>query len=191
VKHNKAIEMMSYPPLRSGYATPHRVRNWLYKMTRKYSPLYLLLLLICAGANAEDEARCIGSDLVEIDGMLPGMNEASLEAQKAFLQKESIGGEDDGGGYTGQHFTFSNYQVITVRGIIDSIHITSPSIIWAHGIHLGTDRDSIDRVLGFAEVFRGDYDSQYLVCSDIGDTYAVLRYEKNELTGIEVVIERP
>jgi hypothetical protein len=161
------------------------------KMTRKVSPLCFLLLLLCAGANAEDEARCIRQNLVEVDGLLPGMDEVMLESQKAYLEKKSIGGEDDGGNYTGYKFIFRNYQVITVRGTIDSINIASPDLLWAHGIHLGTDRDSVDRALSFAEVFRGDDNSQYLVCSDIGDTYAVLRYDKNELASIEVVIERP
>lgn len=160
-------------------------------MTRNYSLLSLLLLLICVGAYAEEQARCIGSQLVEVDGMLPGQSGALLESQRAFLEKESVGGEDDGGGYIGQKFTFRKYQVVTVRGFIDSIRITSPSLLWAHGIRLSADRASIDRALGFAEVFRGDNDSQYLVCSDIGDTYAVLKYEKNKLTDIEVVIERP
>ena len=152
---------------------------------------FFILLLLCAGAIAEDESRCIRRYLVEIDGLLPGMNEVVLEFQKGYLGKESIGGEDDGGSYTGYKYIFSNYQVITVRGIIDSIHITSPDLLWIHGIHLGTDRDSIDRALKFAEVYRGNNDSQYLVCSDIGDIYAVLQYGKNELASIEVVIERP
>lgn len=160
-------------------------------MIQKYSSPYWFILLICTGANVQADARCIGADLVETDGMLPGMNAAALESQKAFLKKELISGEDDGGSYTGQKFTFSNYQITTVRGTTDSIRITSPALSWAYGIRLGTDRDSIDRALGFAEVFRGDDNSQYSVCPDIGDTYAVLQYEKDELTSIEVVTERP
>jgi len=150
-------------------------------MTRKYPLPCLLLLLLCAGANAENEARCIRRNLVEVNGLLPGMDEVVLESRNGYLGQEPIRGEDDGGNYTGYKYSFSSYQVVTARGTIDSIYIASTDVLWAHGIRVGSDRDSIDRAPGFAEAFRGDSDSQYLVCSDIGDTYAVLRYENNVL----------
>lgn len=170
---------------------PSAATQGLRYMARKFSPVYLLLLLLCAAANAKDDARCVRQHFVEIDGLLPGLHETVLKSQKVFLGKESIAGEDDGGSYTGHKFIFSNYQVVTVRGTIDSIHITSPELLWAHGIHLGSDRDSIDGSLSFAEVFRGHNNSQYSVCSDVGDIYAVLQYEESKLESIEVVIERP
>jgi hypothetical protein len=53
------------------------------------------------------------------------------------------------------------------------------------------DRGQVENALGYARIYNDDETSQYLVCSDIGDVYAVLNYNFNQLESIEVLVERP
>lgn len=160
-------------------------------MTLKRFTLWLFLLLLFNGASVATEVRCLSQDIASIQGLIPGMSEKEIASAEAYLSVESVTGEDDGGGYIGQKYIFKSFELIVVRGLIDSLRITSPSLIWAGGIKLLMNRDSVEQLLGYAQVFKGENSSQYLVCSSVGDVYAVLDFENNLLQNIEIALDRP
>ena len=142
------------------------------------------------GLAYADEIQCINQDIASIQGLEPGLKAiGNLPAN--FQSVESVSGEDDGGRYSGKKYKYEHFEVITVRGEIDSIRISSPHILWIEKIRIGMDRRQVENTLGYARVYIDDDTSQYLVCSDAGDVYAVLNYKLKQLESIEVLAERP
>lgn len=151
----------------------------------------ILLFLITSSSNIyAGEVICLDRDLAKVQGLSPGEN-ANEYILNNHLSEESVSGEDDGGFYKGKKYIFKDYEVTDVRGQIDSIRITSPHIIWAGRIKLGMERAKLENILSPYRVYKGDESSQYLVCSDMGDVYAILYFDRKHLTSIEISIERP
>lgn len=159
-------------------------------MARLRFSFILLSLTVISGICHATEVRCIDSELAEIRGLSPGTKPGE-ETLKNYLSVESISGEDDGGGYRGKKYIYNDYEVTVVRGKIDSISITSPNIPWVGRIRLGADRSDTERWLAPYRVYNDDKSSQYLVCSNYEDVYAILYYEQERLVRIEVLIDRP
>ena len=154
------------------------------------SVLLFVSLIELNGMIHADNVRCLKEDLASIHGLMPGMK-ASVGLPLNYLSVDAISGEDDGGYYTGQKYKYDKFEIITVRGYIDSIRITSPLISWAGTITIGMDRDKIDNSLEYARIYMDDTSSQYLVCSKAGDVYAILGFSANNLKSIEILIDRP
>ena len=152
--------------------------------------LLILSLTMHAGMSYANEVQCIRQDLASIQGLIPGLR-ASNNLLDNYEAVEAVSGEDDGGEYTGQKYKYEHFEVIIVRDFIDSIRISSPLILWAESIKTGMNRDEIEKNLGYAQVYRGNSSSQYLICSNVGDVYAVLDYSMGYLKSIEIVIDRP
>lgn len=155
-------------------------------------PLTFLFLFIFGNtANANDENACIEPSVAAISGLLPGMNKASLIKANKYIAVETATGEDDGGYYEAEIYHYSKYNITIVRGIIDSIRITSSDLLWAQKIRIGTDRNIVEKHINPAPVVNDKTSSQYVVCSGAGDVYAILRYDNNKIKTIEMVIDRP
>lgn len=153
--------------------------------------LLAFLFVFSNTANAIDENACIESSLAAVSGLLPGMSRASLNKLNKSLSMETATGEDDGGYYEAQIYHYSKYDITIVRGIIDSILITSPDLLWAQKIKIGTDRNIVEKHIKPAPVFNDKTSSQYVICSGVGDVYVILGYHKNKIKNIEIVIDRP
>jgi len=150
-----------------------------------------MLIMFSNPANASDENACIKSSVAAIAGLLPGMNKASLDKVNKYLGMETATGEDDGGDYEAQIYHYSKYDITIVRGIIDSISITSPELLWAQKIKIGTDRNLVEKHIKVAPVVNEITSSQYVVCSSAGDVYVIFNYHKNKIKTIEISIDRP
>ena len=157
----------------------------------KPSLAFFLLFVFSNTVNGIDESTCIESSVAAISGLLPGMSEASLNKDNRYISVEAATGEDDGGYYEAQIFHYSKYDITVVRGMIDSIRITSPELLWARNIRIGTDRNIVEKHIHHAPVVSDKTSSQYLVCSGIGDVYAVLGYHNNKIKSIEIAMDRP
>ena len=142
------------------------------------------------GAVYADDGSCINQDLASVQGLRPGATKEQ-DLPKNYLSMEAVSGEDDGGAYIGNKYKYEHYEIITVRTFIDSILITSPLLIWNEKIQIGMDRDKIENMLAYARVYKGKTSSQYLVCSNLGDVYAILDYNRGHLKSIEIAIDRP
>jgi hypothetical protein len=160
-------------------------------MLLKPSLAFLLLFMFSNTANASDENACIKSSVAAIAGLLPGMDKASLDKVNKYLGMETATGEDDGGYYEAQIYHYSKYDITIVRGIIDSISITSPELLWAQKIKIGTDRNIVEKHIKVVPVVNEITSSQYVVCSSVGDVYAIFNYHNNKIKTIEVSIDRP
>ena len=148
-------------------------------------------MLFTSSINASEEQACIESSIVAISGLLPGMNKNSLPGSDKYTSKETTTGEDDGGVYEAQIYHYAKYDITIVRGVIDSIRITSPELLWAQKIKIGTDRKMVEKHIIPTPVVNEADSSQYVVCSSVGDVYAILQYHNNEIKSIEMVIDRP
>ena len=126
-----------------------------------------------------------------IDGLIPGMNGKEILSLGEALSVETMTGEDDGGYYQAQIHHFEKYDITIVRGLIDSILVTSPDLIWAKRITIGTDRQAVEKALVPSPVVNEADSSQYPVCSETGDVYVIFHYYKNEVESIELVVDRP
>ena len=147
--------------------------------------------MITGSINVIEEQACIAPSLVAISGLLPGMDKNSLLSIDKYTAKETTTGEDDGGVYEAQIYYYAKYDITVVRGVIDSILITSPDLLWAQKIKIGTDRNTAEKHLIRTPVVNEADSSQYVVCSSVGDVYAILQYHKNEIKSIELIIDRP
>jgi hypothetical protein len=78
-----------------------------------------------------------------------------------------------------------------VRDIIDSIIITSPEQLWAKMIKIGADRSLLEKYIKVTPVVNDKTSSQFLVCSNLGDVYAIFNYNNNKIQTIEIAIDRP
>jgi hypothetical protein len=152
---------------------------------------FFILVLFTSSINASEEQSCIEPSLVAISGLLPGMDKNSLPGIDKYTSKETATGEDDGGVYEAQIYHYAKYDITIVRGVIDSIRITSPELLWAQKITIGTDRKIVEKHIMPTPVVNEEDSSQYVVCSSVGDVYAILQYHNNEIKSIEMVIDRP
>lgn len=152
---------------------------------------FSILVLFTSSINASEEQTCIEPSLVAISGLLPGMSKNSLPGSDKYTSKETTTGEDDGGVYEAQIYHYAKYDITIVRGVIDSIRITSPELLWAQKIKIGTDRKVVEKHIIPTPVVNEADSSQYVVCSSVGDVYAILQYHNNEIKSIEMVIDRP
>lgn len=151
----------------------------------------LLLFLFSNSVIASDEVACMEPTAAAISGLLPGMGKASLGKIGKYISMETASGEDDGGDYEAQIYHYSKYDIAVVRGIIDSITITSPEFLWANKIKLGMDRNKVAKKMKIAPVADDITSSHYVICSSAGDVYATFRYRDNKVTTIEIIIDRP
>lgn len=154
------------------------------------SGFLFLSLIALNGMVHADDVRCMDQDLASVHGLIPGIKE-STNLPLNYMSVEAVYGVDDGGDYTGQKYEYGTFEVTTVRGDIDTIRITSPLISWAEKISIGMERDKIDDSLEYARVYKDETSSQYLVCSNAGDIYAILGFSEGYLKSIEILIDRP
>jgi len=160
-------------------------------MIVKSSLSILLLCMFGIAAHAGVENACIKSSVAAIDGLLPGMNKDALGKAGNYISMETSEGEDDGGIYEAQTFRYPEYDISIVRGMIDSISITSPEFLWAQKIKIGTGRSTVENHVTAAPVVDDATSSQYLVCSGEGDVYAIINYRNDKVETIEILIDRP
>jgi len=160
-------------------------------MPLKLPLAFLLLLILCNTAKSIDDNTCIKSSEAAISGLLPGMNKASLGKVGKHIAMETTTEEDDGGYYEAQIYHYSNYDITIVRDIIDSIIITSPEQLWAKKIKIGADRSLLEEHIIVTPVVNDKTSSQFLVCSNSGDVYAIFNYSNNKIQTIEIAIDRP
>lgn len=160
-------------------------------MLLKPSLVVFFLFVFTCTAIAIDESYCIDPAVAEVSGLLPGMNNASLNKINKHTSMDTGTGVDDGGYYEEQIYHYSKYDITIVRDIIDSILITSPEYLWARKIKIGTDRNIVENHLKPAPVIEDKISSQYVVCSNVGDVYVLFRYVNNKVKQIEIVIDRP
>jgi len=161
------------------------------KILLKPPLIFFILVMFTSSINAIEEQACIDPLLVAISGLLPGMDKKLLLSVDKYNTKETTTGEDDGGVYEAHIYHYAKYDITVVRGVIDSILITSPDLLWAQKIKIGTDRKTVEKHLILNPVVNEAESSQYVVCSSVGDVYAILQYYKNEIKNIELVIDRP
>lgn len=83
-----------------------------------------------------------------------------------------------------KYITIQKYNITIVRDIINSIRITSPDLLWAQKIKIGTDRKIVGKHINTAPVVNDKTSSQYVVCSGAGNVYAILRYDDNKIKNI-------
>jgi hypothetical protein len=157
----------------------------------KPSLAFFLFFMFGNTVNGIEENACIEPSVAAISGLLPGMSEASLNNANRYISVETATGEDDGGYYEALIYHYSKYDITVVRGMIDSIRISSPELLWAQKIKIGTDRNIVEKHIQPAPVVNDKAYSQYLVCSGKGDVYATLGYHNNKIKSIEMVIDRP
>lgn len=151
-------------------------------------------MFVCYGITALETATaaaCLPAPEAAIDGLVPGQDERVVTDRPTPIATKKLQGEDDGGAYTATLLKYERYQVIIVRELVDSVSTRSPAITWLSGIKVGNSRSQIDGRIGYARVYDSDDEAQYLVCSEVGDIYAILRFESGILTEIEVVLDRP
>lgn len=160
-------------------------------MSLKLPLAFLMLFIFCNTAKSSDDNTCIKSSEAAISGLLPGMNKASLGKVDKYIVMETTTGEDDGGYYEAQIYHYSKYDITIVRDIIDSIIITSPEQLWAKKIKIGADRSLLEKYIKVTPVVNDKTSSQFLVCSNLGDVYAIFNYNNNKIQTIEIAIDRP
>jgi len=160
-------------------------------MLLKPSLTVIFLVMFSNTASAMSENTCMEASLVAISGLLPGMNKSSLNKINKHISLEITTGEDDGGNYEALIYHYINHDITIVRDLIDSIRITSPELLWAQKIKIGADRNIADKYLIIEPVANDKDSSQYVICSDVGDVYTILRYQSSKIRSIELVKERP
>lgn len=160
-------------------------------MSLKLPLVFLLLLIFSNTAKSSDDNTCIKSSEAAISGLLPGMNKAAIGKIDRYIAMESTTGEDDGGYYEAQIYHYSKYDITIVRGIIDSIVITSPEQLWAKKIKIGADRSLLEKHIKVTQIVNDKTSSQFLVCSNLGDVYAIINYHNSKIQTIEITIDRP
>lgn len=160
-------------------------------MLLKPSLAVIFLVMFIKAAWSMGDDTCLESSLAAISGLLPGMNKSSLNKTDRHISTKITTGEDDGGNYEAETYHYKNYDITVVRDLIDSILITSLELLWAQNIKIGEDRNVVERYLILEPVVNDEESSQYVICSDVGDVYAILRYQNNKIKSIELVIERP
>jgi hypothetical protein len=156
-----------------------------------YQFLIVALLLISSPSRAAESHACLPIQEVLINGLFPTQPSEKLKKLPKPLKKTYGFGEDDGGTYKGTTFEYSNYKLEVVRGLIDSITITSPEQEWYKGITVGMSRNKIKQLIGSSPVAEGKNQDQYITCESTADVYAILDYENNQLKTITLIMDRP
>lgn len=160
-------------------------------MLIKSSLTVIFLVMFSNTASAMSATTCMEASLAAISGLLPGMDKSSLNTINEPFYIEITTGVDDGGNYEAQIYHYTNYDITIVRDFIDSIVITSPELLWAQKIKIDADRNIVEKHLVLEPVVNDKESSQYVVCSSVGDVYAILRYLNNKIESIKLVIDRP
>lgn len=141
--------------------------------------------------NAAEKPACIPAQEADIDGYIPGQDRRVISDKVKPLGIRNEQGEDDGGVYTATILKYPHYEIVIVRDAIDAIRTRASRLTWARGVKIGDTRSQVDNRIGYAKVSDEKDEAQYLVCSDAGDVYAILRFSTGNLADIEVVIDRP
>lgn len=156
------------------------------------------LLLVCLfvfisthSISAGEKINCIDPAIAAVSGFIPGMEIKSKNSLNNYLSEETVTEEDDGGYYEAHTFHYEKYDITIVRGMIDSIRITSPDFLWADNIKIGADRNFVEKHVIAAPVVNDKDSAQYVVCTDEGDVYTIFRYEDNKVKSIELIMDRP
>ena len=164
-------------------------------LKNKMFPKLLLVCFLLATATssiyASEKLNCIDPAIVAVSGLLPGMEIKSLNSIDNYLSKETVTEEDDGGYYEAHTFRYEKYDITIVRGMIDSIRITSPDFLWVDNIKIGADRNLVEKQITSTPVVDDKDSSQYVVCSNVGDVYTIFRYDDNRVKSIELIMDRP
>jgi len=155
------------------------------------SVMKFFVICILSTLSLLTNANCINQADASVEGLMPGMNKSYLIGMGASKAVGKELGEDDRGVYTAKTYNYDKFNVTVVDDLISSIKITSPDFLWMKSIKLGSDRKSIQKSIRKGKIYEGDTTAQYLICSDIGDVYALLNYQGNKLNGLEVVIDEP
>ena len=92
--------------------------------------LIVALFLISSPLYAAQSHSCLPVQEVLINGLFPTQPSEILKNLPKPINTTIGYGEDDGGTYKGTTYEYSNYKLEVVRGIIDSITITSPKQEW-------------------------------------------------------------
>jgi len=153
--------------------------------------IFFLFATISNAIMAIEKQTCIAPSTAAVSEILPGMNESILNRTENYITVTTTIEEDDGGDYEARKYHYAQYDITTVRGIIDSIRITSPDILWAKKIKIGTERKLVENHIISLPVSNEKNGSQYVVCSNVGDVYAIFQYYKNKVKSIKIVIDRP
>jgi len=154
----------------------------------------ITVLSLTCGTNvlgSSEAYPCIPAHEVAIEGLFPGQSERVLEERPKPQEVKKSKGEDDGGEYTATTMKYARCQVVIVRETVDSVSTSSPAVIWVQHIKVGDLRSEIDRRIGYAKVADSKDETQYLVCSEADDVYAILNFSSDKLSAIEVVVDRP
>jgi hypothetical protein len=155
---------------------------------------FLSISLFACGSgmtNASEVTPCIAANKAAINEFVPGQDKRRITNKSKPLETRKYSGQDDGGVYTATLLKYKNYEIQIVRELIDSVSTSSPDVIWAENIKIGDTRSIIDKRIGYAKVSNSKDEAQYLICSDVGDVYAILHFVSNILTRIQLVIDRP
>lgn len=147
--------------------------------------------LLVSTVNAAEEQTCIEPSFASVSGLIPGMDKDSLNSIDKYYSVETASGEDDSGYYQALIYHYAQYEITIVHDMLDSIRITSPGFLWAQKINIGSDRTMVEKHIATSPVADDVNSSQYLVCSDAGDVYAIFRYQDNKVKSIDLVIDRP
>lgn len=160
-------------------------------MFLKQSLFFILLFAFNSAVISGDKSTCLDPSVASISGMLPGMSKDSLAKHGNLITIDTVTGVDDGGYYEEWIYRYPDYDISIVRDSIDSIRIKSLDILWANKLRIGADRGAVEKNLMVAAVVNDKTSSQYVVCSDQGDIYAILRYRDNKIENIEILMDRP
>lgn len=151
----------------------------------------LFWLIVSATSVAAAAPSCLDPSRAAVSGLVPGMDGTAINQVEHTLSVETNDGEDDSGTYTAYTYHFAFYDIDVVHGMIDVIEITSPEFIWAGKIQIGSERKQVMQQIGVKPVADDEDSSQYVICSDAGDVYAILGYKNNRVTDIRLVLDRP
>lgn len=160
-------------------------------MLPKLLVICFLLATVTNSIYASENPGCIDPAIVAVSGLVPGMEIKSLDSIDNYLSKETVTEEDDGGYYEAHTFRYEKYEITIVRGMVDSIRITSPDFLWIDNIKIGVDRNLVKKQITSTPVVDDKDSSQYLVCTNEGDVYTIFRYDDNRVKSIELIMDRP
>lgn len=134
---------------------------------------------------------CIPPEEAVINDIIPGMGVEAIFKLPPAVSTEATAAEDDGGFYAISIFRFPGLEVQIVRDTVDVVTTDSREITWTGGTKIGMPRSAIHTIIGKAAVVQEKEEEQYLTCVEEGDVYAILHYKADQLTRIELVMDRP
>ena len=101
--------------------------------------------------------------------------------------------EDDGGVYEFTTYRFDAVEFEVVRGVIDRVRTTSPSLKTSWGIHVGLSRDSVARLLATYGIrVPGAPDTLDIADCGAPSAYLTLVFDGSDrVRAVELAAERP